>query len=198
MELVFEASIVQFGERISFDLKPNGSMIKVSQSNKHEYATLISEWMVNKHIEKQFNAFKKGFYRVVTGDMIKLFSPEELEKIICGSSIININELRNGARYGGGFKPTTPIIISFWEVLEELTQEQRKAFLSFATGSDRIPVGGLASLKFIVERHTSDSDMLPNSRTCSNLLLIPEYCSKEKLRQKLLLAIQFKEGFGLI
>lgn len=36
----------------------------------------MSEWFVNKHVEKQFNAFKKGFYRVVTGDMIRLFSPE--------------------------------------------------------------------------------------------------------------------------
>lgn len=40
--------------------------------------------------------------------------------------------------------------------------------------------------------------MLPSSRTCSNLLLLPEYSSKEKLKQKLLLAIQHKEGFGLI
>lgn len=72
LELVFEGSLVQFGERASFELKPNGSLIKVAQSNKHEYANLISEWVVNKHIEKQFGAFKKGFYRVVTGDMIKV------------------------------------------------------------------------------------------------------------------------------
>jgi hypothetical protein len=138
----------------------------------------MANWVVNEHIKKQFDAFKKGFYRVVTGDMIKLFSAEELEKIICGSNIIDINELRLGARYGGGFKPDTPIIKQLWEVLHEFNPEQRKAFLSFATGSDRTPVGGLSSLKFIVERHTTDSDMLPNSRTCSNLLLIPEYSSK--------------------
>lgn len=82
--------------------------------------------------------------------MIKLFSPEELEKIICGSNTIDINELRKGARYGGGFKPTTPIVLHLWDILEEFTHEQRKAFLSFATGSDRTPVGGLSSLKFII------------------------------------------------
>ena len=70
--------------------------------------------------------------------------------------------------------------------------------MQFTTGSDRTPIGGLSSLKFIIERHTSDTENLPNSRTCSNLLLIPEYSSKEKLRQKLLLAIEHKEGFGLI
>ena len=83
----------------------------------------MSEWVVNKHISNQFDAFKKGFYRVVTGDMIKLFSPEELEKIICGSNKIDIDELRKGARYGGGFKPTTPIVVHLWEILEEFTNE---------------------------------------------------------------------------
>lgn len=46
--------------------------------------------MVNSQIETQFNAFKKGFFKVVTGSMIKLFSPEELERIICGLEVINI------------------------------------------------------------------------------------------------------------
>lgn len=44
----------------------------MSQTNKQEYATLMAEWVVNKHIEKQFNAFKKGFHRVVTGDIIRV------------------------------------------------------------------------------------------------------------------------------
>lgn len=32
----------------------------------------MAAWTVNDHIEKQFEAFKKGFLRVVTGDMIKV------------------------------------------------------------------------------------------------------------------------------
>lgn len=78
MQLNFDASVTHFGERVYFDLKPNGSLIKVTQNNKHEYVTKMANWIVNVHIEKQFDAFKKGFYRVVTGDMIKLFSAEEL------------------------------------------------------------------------------------------------------------------------
>jgi hypothetical protein len=74
MELTFEASVSHFGQSVSFNLKPNGSLINVTQSNKHEYVTKMANWVVNEHIKKQFDAFKKGFYRVVTGDMIKLFS----------------------------------------------------------------------------------------------------------------------------
>ena len=72
MELAFDASVVSFGERVSFDLKPSGSMIKLTQNNKMEYVNKYSKWLVKDHVDRQFQAFKKGFYRVVTGDMIKV------------------------------------------------------------------------------------------------------------------------------
>ena len=48
-------------------MKPYGNLIKVTQSNKHEYVRLYTDWLINKSIDKQFRAFKKGFYKVVTG-----------------------------------------------------------------------------------------------------------------------------------
>lgn len=82
MELTFEAVTEVFGEHIRHPLKPYGNIIQVSQSNKYEYVKLYSDWLINKSIEKQFKAFKRGFYRVVTGNVIKvndlviqLFSP---------------------------------------------------------------------------------------------------------------------------
>lgn len=52
---------------------------------------LYSDWLVNKSIDKQFKAFRRGFYRVVTGNIIKVsaivtqvFLPGQLERIICG------------------------------------------------------------------------------------------------------------------
>lgn len=74
----------------------------------------------------------------------------------------------------------------------------KKMFLVFVTGTDRVPIGGLGNLKLTVERMCPDSDNLPTSRTCSNLLLLPEYSSKNKLKTKLLLALEHREGFGLI
>jgi len=62
---------------------------------------------------------------------------------------------------------------------------------------------------FIIARHGPDSDMykysllfltclrLPSAHTCFNHLLLPEYSSKEKLREKLLIAINNSVGFGL-
>ena len=40
-------------------------------------------------------------------------------------------------------------------------------------------------------------DRLPTAFTCFNLLLLPQYESKEKLKRKLLKAISNRHGFGL-
>lgn len=85
-----------------------------------------------------------------------------------------------------------------WELVHSWSLETKKAFLFFATGSDRAPIGGLGNLRFTVERHGPDSNNLPSAHTCSNVFLLPEYSGKSKLKEKLELALKFKEGFGLI
>jgi len=39
-----------------------------------------------------------------------------------------------------------------------MSLEEHKQLLSFTTGSDRVPVGGLAKLKFIIAKNGEDSD----------------------------------------
>jgi ubiquitin-protein ligase E3 A len=79
-----------------------------------------------------------------------------------------------------------------------MKEEQQKLFLQFATGSDRAPVNGLSTLPFHVGRLGPAGDRLPIASTCFNHLMIPEYETKEILKQKLMLAIQNAEGFGMI
>jgi hypothetical protein len=43
----------------------------------------------------------------------------------------------------------------------------------------------------------TDTNSLPTSHTCFNTLLLPEYSSEEKLRERLTTAIRECEGFGL-
>jgi hypothetical protein len=64
-------------------------------------------------------------------------------------------------------------------------------------GSDRAPIGGLGNMKCIVQRDGPNSDKLPTSHTCFNTLLLPEYASREKMLDRLKLAIMNSEGFGL-
>lgn len=41
----------------------------------------------------------------------------------------------------------------FWEVVHELSPEEKKKFLFFSTGSDRAPIGGLSKLRLIIGKN---------------------------------------------
>ena len=92
---------------------------------------------------------------------------------------------------------THPIIQNFWSIIHSLTLEQKQKFLLFVTGSSKSPIGGLAKLGMKIQRMGPDSELLPTSHTCFNTLLLPEYNSIEKLKDRLIKAINECEGFGL-
>jgi len=89
------------------------------------------------------------------------------------------------------------VIKNFWSVFKELSADQKKKFLLFLTGSDRIPIAGMSSVKITIQM-TKDTNFLPVAHTCFNLLDLPDYGTKEKLRYKLLQAIDCTKGFGLV
>jgi hypothetical protein len=72
-----------------------------------------------------------------------------------------------------------------------------RRFLSFTTGCDRAPVGGLGRLTLTVQRSGPDTDRLPTSHTCFNVLLLPDYSTRGKMKERLLTAIENAQGFGL-
>jgi hypothetical protein len=70
-------------------------------------------------------------------------------------------------------------------------------FLKFATGTDRSPLGGLGNVKLVVQRG-ADPYRLPVAHTCFNTFTLPDYRSRDVMREKLLLAIEHTEGFGIV
>lgn len=49
----------------------------------------------------------------------------------------------------------------------------------------------------VISKNGGDSDRLPTAHTCFNHLLLPSYSTKAKLRDRLDVAIDQSEGFGL-
>lgn len=82
-------------------------------------------------------------------------------------------------------------------MLISLDEDLKKKFLLFTTGSDRVPVGGMGEMTFKVTRTNLDPANLPEAHTCFNQLVLPQYESKEALKEKLIIAISNAEGFGL-
>jgi ubiquitin-protein ligase E3 A len=138
---------------------------------------------------------------------LELFRPEELQVLLTGQcsatkSLIYtadaFQELKNVTRYDE-YTEQSPTIINFWSiVLENFTDDQRRKLLWFVTASDRIPLGGLKDVQFVIQRNGRHSDRLPTSMTCFGRLLLPEYESIDRMQYLLSVAIEESQGFGLI
>ena len=97
-----------------------------------------------------------------------------------------------------GYSAEHPTIVNFWSVFhEDLSEAEKRNFLLFLSGSDRIPFVGMKAVAMTIQR-TSDVSYLPVAHTCFNLLDLPEYATREKLSYKLKKAIRHFEGFGLV
>lgn len=116
-----------------------------------------------------------------------------------GAVHLDFKALEMAAQYEGGFTPEHPTIKNLWQVVNALPIAEKKKFLKFVTGSDRAPVGGLGNLKITVQRDGGgDSYRLPQTHTCFNTLVLPEYGSRGKMADRLKTALEYAaEGFGL-
>ncbi|KAH9496020.1 Ubiquitin-protein ligase E3A [Bulinus truncatus] len=188
-----------FGNSLTYDLKENGDSTPVTQENKQEFVDLYCDYLLNKSIDQQFRAFKRGFLMVTSESPLKqLFRPEEIELLVCGSRVLDFHALEEATEYDGGFTAESSTIRNFWKVVHDMVEDDKKKLLQFTTGTDRVPVGGLSKLKMIIARNGPDSDRLPTAHTCFNVLLLPEYPTVEKLRDRLLKAINYSKGFGML
>ncbi len=71
----------------------------------------------------------------------------------------------------------TQVIRWFWEIADSFPLDKKKRLLFFVTGSDRVPIKGLANLspQFTIARNGPNSRRLPTAHTCFNHLLLPQY-----------------------
>ncbi|TGZ70781.1 hypothetical protein CRM22_003002 [Opisthorchis felineus] len=186
-----------FGNTLYHELKPDGTNVHVTKENRQEFVDLYANFLLNESVKKSFNAFRRGFQLVVDESPLSfLFRPDEIELLVCGSRFYDFKELERVTTYED-YTVDSPVIKNFWGVVHNMTTDQQRQLLQFCTGSDRIPVGGMAKMKFTIARQGADTDRLPTAHTCFNILLLPDYPSREELERMLLLAITHCKGFGV-
>lgn len=169
----------------------------VTLDNRAEFVKLYCEWLLEGSIKQQFDPFRKGVRRVCDSALFNALHSSELELIVCGEQELDFAQLRRNTHYEG-FAEESPYLNAFWGLLLKLDTLQKKRFLSFVTGSDLAPVGGLQELQLLVQRNGGEpTDRLPTAHTCFNLLLLPEYETVDKLDYMLTTAMHNAEGFGL-
>jgi ubiquitin-protein ligase E3 A len=193
----FAVEVPWLGDTAVVPLRPGGQDVPVTEDSRREFVELYVDWWLSASVHRQFEAFAKGLLTLCGGPALQLFSATEIERLVCGSPCLDFDAMVRSARYEGGYHGEHRVVQWLWAVVAELKPEEKKLFLKFFTGSDRAPIGGLANLRCIVQRDGADSNKLPTSHTCFNTLLLPSYRSKDKLADRLKLAILNAEGFGL-
>ncbi|TRY65653.1 hypothetical protein DNTS_009883 [Danionella cerebrum] len=186
-----------FGATEVVELIPNGTDINVNKSNRQDFVEAYVDYIFNVSVAPQFNAFYAGFHKVCGGKVLELFQPSELQAMVIGNTNYDWKELEKSTQYKDEYWAEHPTIKIFWEVFHELPLEQKKQFLLFLTGSDRIPILGMKSLALVIQPTAGGENYLPVAHTCFNLLDLPKYSSRNTLREKLLQAIQHNQGFNL-
>ncbi|XP_077636134.1 E3 ubiquitin-protein ligase HACE1 isoform X3 [Crocuta crocuta] len=161
-----------------------------------EYVQLVTELRMTRAIQPQINAFLQGFHMFIPPSLIQLFDEYELELLLSGMPEIDVSDWIKNTEYTSGYEREDPVIQWFWEVVEDITPEERVLLLQFVTGSSRVPHGGFANImggsglqNFTIAAVPYTPNLLPTSSTCINMLKLPEYPSKEILKDRLLVAL---------
>ncbi|KAI7964088.1 hypothetical protein MJO29_004515 [Puccinia striiformis f. sp. tritici] len=156
-------------------LLPNGENLPVTKSNRTEFVKLYCDYVLNKSITQQFQAFSDGFHSIAAGNGLSLFQPEEIELVVIGSSYnskLSVEDLKAITTYDG-FLSTDSTIQHFWSVVNSFDFKDQKKLLRFITGTDRIPATGISGLTLKISKSTQTSPpSLNNNINCaSNLTL---------------------------
>ncbi|CAG04730.1 unnamed protein product, partial [Tetraodon nigroviridis] len=195
--LNFTITEENYGATEIIELVPNGEKISVTKSNRQEFVNAYVNYVFNTSVDPLFEYFYAGFHKVCGGKVLELFQPNELQAMVIGNTNYDWTDLEKSTEYKGEYWKDHPTIKLFWEVFHNLPLEKKKQFLLFLTGSDRIPILGMKSLKLVIQPTGGGEHYLPVAHTCFNLLDLPKYTSIETLREKLLQAIDHNQGFNL-
>ncbi|KAB1275471.1 E3 ubiquitin-protein ligase HACE1 [Camelus dromedarius] len=142
LELTFSVETDVFGAMEEVPLKPGGGSTLVTQNNKAEYVQLVTELRMTRAIQPQINAFLQGFHMFIPPSLIQLFDEYELELLLSGMPEIDVSDWLKNTEYTSGYEREDPVIQWFWEVVEDITPEERVLLLQFVTGRYELLVPG--------------------------------------------------------
>mmetsp|Transcript_6189 Transcript_6189/g.9333 ORF Transcript_6189/g.9333 Transcript_6189/m.9333 type:complete len:1082 (-) Transcript_6189:109-3354(-) len=189
----------QIGRPAFIDLKEDGQDIYVDRGNRKEFVDLFVRHALHGSCRTAIHDFISGLKVVLHTPALGLCTHTEIEHVICGSPDVgDITMLRQNTTYLGVFSDTHPVVVMFWETLGTLSVIDQRRFLFFVSASDRVPIGGIKNMRLTIQPTSQGANALPAAHTCFNILDLPvSYTSVAELRERLLLALEHSQGFGL-
>ena len=185
----------------SSPFRPSPTPPAVTNANRDQYIRDYIHHLTDASIRSQYKAFANGFTTCISPKSLSLFTPRTLKELVEGLPNINTHDLQSVTVYEGGYHETHPVIEDFWTIVHGWGenndgQDKLRHLLEFVTASDRLPVGGMSRVIFVIQKNGVGDERLPTSLTCFGRLLLPEFSRKEVLERMLGKAVQNSKGFG--
>jgi ubiquitin-protein ligase E3 A len=123
------------GAQYTVELVPGGANIPVTEENRRDFVDKYVEYILVRSVERQYGAFLEGLMMLCKGPAISLFSPVEMERLVCGNPHLDFAALKGASKYEAGFSTTTPAVVWLWEIAQnEFELPEKRMFLKFFTG----------------------------------------------------------------
>jgi ubiquitin-protein ligase E3 A len=196
MELYFSRDVENLGQIETHDLIPDGRNVRVTPENVDRYVSAFVQWTVVNSVSEKYDEFARGFKQVCSLPVYKYISCEEFDVLISGVEVLDWEGLRWGVNYVG-YTAASQTVVIFWRLFDGFSDEEKRKFLQFVTGSANVPVGGLSAVKLTIERG-ADTRLLPVAHTCMNVFSLPDYADEDVMRAKLAKCLEFCESFGFV
>lgn len=181
-------------------LKPNGDNIKLTNENKKEFIRLYYKYELESSIEKQKKSFVEGFDSLIPHEEIRIFTPNELNLLVCGIPKFDVEDFRKNIHYEYPLNSNSPVVKFFFSAISKWNDEKLVKLLFFMTGCSRVPANGFKEFYKITGSYLriqsgGTRSQLPSAVTCANTISLPDYKSEKELNEKLLKAIEYCNTF---
>lgn len=156
-------------------------------ANREEYVAAVTRTQLQQ-VSRQVEAVRAGLATMVPIAPLALFSARQFQRLVCGlTGDIDIDLLAEMTDFSGWSRGDT-VIQWYFDVLREASPDDVAAVLRFISGRPTIGRNKASfGRRFQIDRR-SPKDSFPVAHTCYNTLDLPEYSSKELLRQRILFA----------
>jgi E3 ubiquitin-protein ligase HUWE1 len=194
------------GEIQTVDLIENGRNVLVTQYNLDEYIDKRIEYFTKSQLSG-IREIIRGINTIFPVDYLKIFTSDQLGLLINGTPFIDTEDWRMNTKYKD-YQDYDNVIINFWDIISELSQEDLSNFLLFCTGSSRVPIGGFKSLEsnrgqisnfeIVKTEYYEGKKNFLRAHTCFNRLDLPNFPNKETLNEAIKFALENEVlGFGI-
>jgi len=178
------------------ELVPGGSAVPLTWESREEWCRLAMRYRLHE-FDRQVAAIRRGVHAVVPERAVKMCTWGAFERHVCGDPNIDVDVLMSHTTYHGYSKGDRACRM-FFDVMREMTNDERSGFVKFAWGRSRLPKGSSWDKPFKLTKKNGGDDQLPLAHTCFFQVELPAYTNKEVMKKRLLTAINFSGGSFLM